>query len=402
MAKEDKNQDQPRSALRDALNQQADGANDPPQSLHVTPQEIGEITPPEEDSALSRPVSLFGPNNLDRAIFCRQFATMIEVGIPVLKALQMLSVRTSNGRLRRAVAEAAQSVEAGQPIHASMKQNERTFSRLVCSIVQIGESGGILVDSLVRLAEIMETKAKIRRQIMAAMAYPAAVICVAILMISLILIKAVPVFSQVYLDSGAELPGPTQFIIVASNFLQATWPLLLALLVGGVIALKFWSYKPSGRRFFSILALRLPVFRMVNRKISVARATRTLSGLITAGIPLVEALGITADSSENVLVGDALRQVQGRVETGGHMADTLAQAAIFPPVVIDMIAIGEETGTLDRMLNKVAEIYDGETESALNGLTAIIEPFLIVLLGGVVIFIALAALLPYFNLVDTV
>jgi type IV pilus assembly protein PilC len=367
----------------------------------VSTREIGH-TVPEEESELSRPFSIGGPNHLDRAVFCRQFATLVDVGIPVLKALKMLGRRTAHPRLRSAVQEAAQAVEEGQSIHQALALNMKTFSPLVVNIVRVGELGGMLEDSLVRLAEIMESKSRIRRRIISASMYPAVAICVAAGVMLLIMTRAIPMFAEVYSGLEAELPTSTKIMIGLSNFFLGTWWILIILAVLAVIGLKMWGKTPGGARFFSWLYLHMPVMKGINQKIGTARFSRALSGLLRAGIPLTEALRITADSNENLLIADALREVHRSVESGERMTRPLMQAQIFPELVVDMISIGEETGTLDQMLVKVAEIYEEETDATLAGLTSIIEPLLIVMLGGVVIFIAFAVLKPYFELAGAI
>jgi type IV pilus assembly protein PilC len=389
------------SSVRDALSRVKTGEAGQAERPVVSAREIGH-TVPEEESGLSRPFSLGGPSHLDRAMFCRQFATLIEVGIPVLKALRMLSERTPNKQLRRAVQEAAQGVEEGQAIHQAMARNMATFTPLVVNIVRVGEVGGILEDSLVRLAEIMESKSRIRRRIVSASMYPIVAICVAIVVVIVIMTRAIPAFAEVYGSTGAELPGLTRFMIGLSGVFVSGWWVILILLVLVVFGLKMWGRLPGGARFFSWLYLHVPIMRGINRKICTARFSRSLGALLKAGIPLTDALLITADSSENLLIADALREVHQSVEAGERMTRPLSEADILPELVVDMISIGEETGTLDQMLAKVAEIYEEEVDTMLAGLTSIIEPLLIVLLGGVVIFIALSVLLPYFNMVNVV
>lgn len=367
----------------------------------VTPTEIG-TAPADELAPQGALPSLFQPSLLDRAMFCRQFAMLIEVGFPALKALQLLAKRTQHSKLRKAVEDAAQGIEEGATIHQSMNRNADVFSPLVINIIRIGEMGGILEGSLVRLAEIMEAKARIKRKIVSASMYPAVALIVAVGVIMVVMVKAIPAFAEVYKDLDKSLPRETQFVIDLSHFLQATWWFLLILLVVLVVVLKLWARTPSGARVFSWLALKLWVFRDITQKIAVARTTRTLGELVLAGIPLTESLSIAADTNENVLVSDALHDVQHHVAEGERMADSLREAAVFPGLVVDMISIGEETGTLDRMLSKVADIYDAEVDSVLNGLASIIEPLLIVFMGGVVIFIALAVMQPYFSLVQAV
>lgn len=396
----------PQSSVGDALSRkgapaeaEAPGAT-PGHGHAVTAAEIGHYTP-EEQSRLSQPISIGGPSYLDRAVFCRNFATLTEVGIPVLRALQMLTTRTSHGKLRKAVQATALGVEQGQTIHQAMQPHAGVFSPLVVNIVRIGERGGILEGSLVRLAEIMESKARIKRQIVSALMYPFVVVCIALLAVALIMIKAVPAFSAAYNDPEL-LPAPTKLVIAISDFFVSFWPVLLVAFVALIIGLRLWAKTASGRHVFSLLAIRFPVIKGINRKIAVARSARTLGGLINAGIPLAEAIGIAAETNENTVVCDALARVQTAVQNGERMTDPLEESGIFPPMAVDMIGVGEETGTLDRMLGKLADIYDAEVDSALTGLASIIEPLLIVLLGGVVLFIAIAALLPYFNLVHMV
>ncbi len=388
------------SSLQEAL---ARKSGRPAETLRRDGEALGSA--PGEAAPRTRrglPSFSFGPGPLDRAVFCRQLATLIQVGIPVLKALQLLSVRTPNLRLRRAVADAALGVEEGQPIHAAMARHERTFSPLVVSIVRVGETGGILESSLQRLADIMEGKARIRRRIWSASMYPAVALFVAVLVVTIIMVQAIPVFAEVYNQQGAELPDSTQIVIGMSNFFVAFWPLVFLLIAAIVVGLVWWGRTRSGHRAYSWGALHMPVTRGISRKLAVARSCRTLGELLVAGIPLTEAIAITADSSENAIVADAWRRVLVHVERGERMSDPLARAGVFPPLVVDMIAVGEETGTLDVMLLKVADTYDTEVDASLNGISSIIEPVLIIILGGVVLFIAFAVLMPYFNLANVV
>lgn len=389
------------SALRDALLNKVQGEKTRSETHHVTPHEIG-AGAAEEGAPLSRPMTFGGPSNLDLAVFCRQFATLIEVGIPVLRAMQMLSKRTSNGKLRAAVVNAAKGVEEGQMIHQAMARHTRVFSPLVVNIVRIGEVGGLIEDSLVRLAEIMESKARIKRKVIAAAMYPIVALCVAVMVITVIMVKAIPTFAEVYKGANVPLPPLTNLVIDLSKFFTGAWPILFILLGLGIFGIKMWIQRPGGARTFAWLGLHMPILKGITQKIAVARSTRTLGGLVAAGIPLVEALGITADTNENVLVADALQEVHDHVEKGERMADPLARAGVFPSMVVDMIAIGEETGTLDTMLLKVADIYDVEVDTTLSGLSSIIEPLLIIMLGGVVMFIALAVLLPYFKMASVI
>lgn len=354
------------------------------------------------ESLMNRRVSLFGPSNLDRAVFCRNLSMLIEVGIPLLRALKMLSKRTEHTKLAKAVSSVADRVEEGQSISQAMEEHRKLFSPLVVNIVRVGEVGGILEGSLQRLADIMETKAQIRRRIRSASMYPAVTLTVAIAVVILIMVKAVPMFAEMYTQAESELPGPTQFILTVSGILTGALPLWIILFVGAIVGYLYFITTPPGKEFLSQASLMIPGVRTISRQIAVARFSRTLGSLLAAGIPLSESLSITAETNENNVVRRVLTKVQGSVEEGNKMGPQLASARVFPNMVVDMISIGEETGTLDRMLDKIADIYDEEVEASLSGISSIIEPVLIVILGGVVIFIALAVLLPYFNLVNVI
>jgi type IV pilus assembly protein PilC len=354
------------------------------------------------EGLLNRRVSIFPPSNLDRAVFCRNLSTLIEVGIPLLRALKMLAKRTEHTKLAKAVSAVADRVEEGQSISQAMDEHRSAFSPLVVSIVRVGEVGGILEGSLARLADIMETKARIRRKVRTASMYPAVTLTVALAVVVLIMVKAVPMFAEMYTQAESELPAPTQFILTLSGILTGYIWLWIIAFVGLIVGYLYFISTPPGREFISQASFTIPGIRTIARQIAVARFTRTLGSLLAAGIPLSESLSIAADTNENNVVRRVLTKVQGAVEEGNKMGPQLASARVFPNLVVDMISIGEETGTLDRMLEKIADIYDDEVESSLNGISSIIEPVLIVCLGGVVIFIALAVLLPYFNLVNVI
>lgn len=402
MGKEEKSkQARSDSEVRHALDSLAQGGGGSGGAPHgVTAAEIGSH-PIQEDQPASREIHLFAPTNLDRAIFCRQLATMIEVGIPLLRALKLLSRRTPHPKLAKAIGDVAERVEAGHSFSQSLEENERIFSTLVCKIVRVGEVGGILEESLIRLAEIIETKADIRRKIISAMMYPCVALVIAFAVVVLILVKAVPVFATAY-GSAENLPGPTQFILKLSHFVTGYGFIWLPLLIAAIVGIQVFLRTPAGRRCSSWISVKMWIIGRITKKIAVARFSRTLSGLLRAGVPLLEAMTITADTNENLIIGDALNKVQQNVEKGEKVGVHLARTRLFPALVVDMISIGEETGTLDVMLEKIADIYDADVDSTLRGLATIIEPLLIVFMGGIVIFIALATMLPYFNLAEQI
>jgi len=367
------------------------------------PAPHGSAAPPGEKSVLGAEFTLFGPNTRDMAVFCRQLVTLLDAGIPLLPSLKILSVRTQHPRLKHVVREVANQVEQGTRFSAALAAHPSVFSPLFVNVARIGEAGGILEGSLKRLAEVLESKASIRRRILAAIAYPVAAILVAIIILTIVMTVAIPMFQQVYQELGAELPRPTRIIIAISEFIRGYPILYVPVIVALLAVLYLFRRTAAGKRFFDTCRLRLPLLRTINVKIAIARVTRTLSSLVSAGIPLLEALRTVVQSSENILVAEAVQRVHDTVEGGGKLEDQLRKEHhVFPPLVVDMIAIGDEAGALDIMLDKLAETYDEEVESVLRGLTAIIEPILIVLIGFVVVFIALSLLLPYYHLAKVV
>lgn len=387
------------SKLREAIETKIRGAEADSAAATEPPASSG--GGPGEPGLLQREIRLFGPNIRDMAMFCRQLATLLDVGIPLLRALKILSVRTQHPRLKNVVRRVADEVEKGNRFSAALAEHPRVFSPLFVNVARVGEAGGILESAMKHLANVLESKASIRRRILAACAYPAAAITVAIIILVVIMTVAIPRFRSIYAQIGGEgkLPRPTQWVLAISDFIREQYIFYIPAIIVIVLLLYLFRRTATGRRFFDWCRLRLPLLSNINVKIAIARLTRSLGSLLTAGIPLLEALRVTADSSENILVAEATRRVHDTVESGGKLEDQLRREShVFPPIVVDMIAIGDEGGVLDVMLNKLAETYDEEVESSLRGLTAVIEPALIVILGLVVVFIALALLLPYFHL----
>ncbi len=373
-------------------------------------QPVIKIEPPRDTapartpqpSVFTRELGLLPPNIRDMATFCRQLATLLDVGIPLLRSLKILSERTQHPRLKKVVGEVAKSVEEGQSLSSALAKFPRVFSPLFVNVVKVGEVGGILESSLKRLADILEKKADIKKKIFSAVAYPVAALLMSIGIIILMLVVAIPRFEQVYKEQAAQLPGVTRIILAVSHFVQ-DYPLIyVPLLVVAIVLLIAYGRTPVGRRMYDWLKLKLPIMGPINVKINVARFTRTAGGLLAAGIPLLEVLNVAFRTAENVVVAEAIKQTHDNVERGGKMDEPLRKNPVFPPLVVDMIAIGDEAGALDMMLNKIADVYETDVDASLKGLTALIEPLLIVFLGFVVIFIALGLLLPYWNLVRVI
>jgi type II secretory pathway component PulF len=336
------------------------------------------------------------------AVAARQMSTLLDAGIPLIQSLRVLSDRSQHPHLRRVFKDVTARVERGENLSSALSAHPRIFSRLFVGVAKIGESAGILDRSMLRLAEVLEQRVSIRRQIGAALAYPAVAICVAIVILLIIFGIAIPKFSVIYEDIDVQLPTITQIILGVAHFVQGYYWLYLPLAVLLLVVCVFWSRTSGGRQTMDTVRLRAPILGKITRKIYTARASRTMANLLEAGIPLLETLSLTSGTSENHHVARALDRVRDSVERGGKMEPPLRESNIFPAVAVDMVAIGDEAGSLDFMLRKIAENYETEVESTLRGVSSIIEPVLIIFLGFVVLMIALGALLPYFSLVGVV
>lgn len=370
--------------------------------VKIVPPEEGAPIKGEKPSLLAREIALFPPNIRDMAVFCRQLATLLDVGIPLLRSLKILSERTQHPRLKKVVGEVAKKVEEGQSLSTALTAFPRVFSPLFVNVVKVGEVGGIIESSLKRLADILEKKAEIKKKIFSAVAYPVVAIVLAIGLIILMLAVAIPRFEQVYKEQEVQLPGVTRIILAISHFIRDYPVIYVPIIVIVIVLLYAYGRTPAGKKTYDWLRLRLPIMGPINVRINVARFTRTVGGLLAAGIPLLEALNVAFRTAENLVVATAIQQTHDTVERGGKMDEPLRKNPVFPPLVIDMIAIGDEAGALDTMLNKIADVYESDVDAALKGLTAVIEPVLIIFLGFVVIFIALALLLPYWSLVRVI
>jgi len=342
------------------------------------------------------------PRMVDMAAAARQLSTLLNAGISLLQSLRILAERSQHPHLKRVFGDVAARVERGENLSSALAAHPNIFNSLFVGVAKIGESAGILDRSMQRLAEILEQRVAIRRQIGAALAYPIVALSIAFVVLLLIFGFAIPKFATVYKDQDVPLPGITQFILSIADFIRGFPYIYLPLLAVVIFLLWRWGKMPAGRQFFDRFRLRFPVLGNINRKIQTARTSRTLANLLEAGIPLLESLRLTAGTSENILVAGALDRVHENVEQGGKLEPPLRESNVFPPMAVDMIAVGDEAGSLDFMLQTVARNYETEVESTLRGIASIIEPVLIILLGGVVLVIALGALLPYFNLVGVV
>ena len=342
-------------------------------------------------------------NDKDIVVFTRQFSTMIDAGLPLVQALDILSTQVENKTLARVLGEIKENVEAGSTYADALKKHPRVFSELYASMVAAGEAGGILDTILNRLAAYIEKAMKLKKKVKGAMVYPIVVSTVAIAAIAIIMIFVVPTFEKMFAQLGGTLPLPTQMIIGLSNFLAGIGGILTGgAIVGSVVALKQFRRTEKGTHITDMILLKLPIFGVLLNKVAVAKFTRTLGTLVSSGVPILDGLEITAKTSGNKVIEYAIMEVRKQVTGGKTLADPLTKAKVFPPMVTHMISVGESTGALDTMLNKIADFYDDEVDAAVNALTSMMEPMLMVFLGGSVGFIVIAMYLPIFKLITLI
>ena len=337
----------------------------------------------------------------DLVLFTRQFATMIDAGLPLVQCLDIQSQQAENPTFREQLKDIKQTVEAGSTFADALKKYPRTFDELYTNLVAAGEVGGILDTILSRLAAYIEKSAKLKKQVKGALVYPAAVIVVAVIVVVVILWKVIPVFSAMFTDFGAALPAPTVFVMKLSEFVQS-YILLMVIATGLFVAGARQFYRwPKGRELCDDVFLKLPVFGPLIRKVAVARFTRTLGTMITSGVPILDALEICAKTAGNKTIEKAIYKVRTSISEGRTIAEPLAETKVFPPMVVQMISVGEATGALDTMLGKIADFYDEEVDSAVAGLTSLLEPALMVVLGGVIGGLVIAMYLPIFTITNS-
>lgn len=360
---------------------------------------------PTKISQKSKPLFSGGSSVKDKdlVIFTRQFATMIGAGLPLVQAMEILSQQTENKAFAAIIGEIKNDVEGGSTFADALKKYPRVFSELYSNMVAAGETGGILDTILIRLATYIEKAQSLKRKVKGAMVYPAVVISVAILVIIIIMVFVVPTFSKMFAQLGGELPAPTQLIINISKFLGGVGGLIvLASVIGIVVFITQFRRTESGRKVTDRIILKLPVVGVLFKKVAVAKFTRTLGTLISSGVPILDGLNITAKTAGNKVIEKAVLEVRQSVSEGQTVAEPLSHAKVFPPMVTQMIAVGESTGALDSMLDKIADFYDDEVDIAVSALTSMIEPLLMVFLGGTVGFIVVAMYLPIFKLITLI
>jgi type IV pilus assembly protein PilC len=344
-----------------------------------------------------------GISTKELVIFTRQFATMIDAGLPLVQCLQILGDQQSNSTFKAIIREVRSDVEQGSTFADALRKHPKPFDALYVNLVQAGEIGGILDTILNRLAVYLEKADALARKVKGAMVYPVTVLVVAIGVVILMLVKIIPVFEKMFSDFGGELPGPTQMVVSMSHFMQ-DW---LVVFLGGCVAVVvafFQARKRSKnfRRRTDALALRIPVIGELLRKVAVARFTRTLGTMIASGVPILDGLDIVARTAGNLVVEEALDSVRAAIAEGKTIAEPLSESEVFPGMVVQMIAVGEETGAMETMLSKIADFYDDEVDAAVAALTAMLEPVMMVVLGGTVGGLLVAMYLPIFKIAETI
>lgn len=338
----------------------------------------------------------------DLVVFTRQLATMIDAGLAMVQSLQALAEQTTNKMMREVIKDISSRVESGDSFSESLMKHPKVFNKLYCCMVGAGEKGGLLAEILSRLATYQENTARLRKKVKSAMMYPTIVTVVAIGITIFLLVKVVPVFSDIFSSMGGHLPTPTQYLINVSNALQHYF-LAFILGAGGIVG--GWLYfikTPTGRAFWDAKRIKLPIFGQIAHKICLARFARTLASLVRSGVPILEVLAIVRNTVGNVVMEKAIATATDDIERGESISDALGKHPVFPTMIIRMITAGEQTGKIDSMLERVADFLDEEIETTLAGLTSLIEPLLIVFLGVVVGGIVICMFLPIFKLSDLV
>jgi type IV pilus assembly protein PilC len=360
---------------------------------------------PEKGAGLKSEVKLPGVGRVklkDLAVFSRQFATMINSGLSLLRALTILGEQTSNRRLGEIIIQVRAEVEKGTSLSAAMARHPKVFNRLYVSMVRAGEIGGFLDQVLVKVAETFEKEVELRGKIRSAMTYPVVVSIMVIGIVASMLIFIVPTFENLYESLGGTLPLPTRMLMGASNVLRRFFPVVVVVGAGLVFLLRRWRATDRGRYQWDRFKLKVKVFGPLFHKSALSRFSRTLSTLIRSGVPILQALEIVGDTVNNMVISRAIRDVQDSVREGESLATPLAKHATFPAMVVQMMAVGEETGALDTMLSKVADFYDQEVEAAVASLTSMIEPILIAVMGACVGGMVIALYMPLFNIINLV
>jgi type IV pilus assembly protein PilC len=341
-------------------------------------------------------------NLQDLVVFTRQLATMIDAGLAMVQSLQALAEQTSSKVMKDVIKDVTVRVEGGDGFSEALSKHPKVFNKLYVCMVAAGERGGLLAEILSRLATYLENTARLRKKVKSAMMYPVAVTLIALGITVFLLVKVVPVFGEIYAGFGSKLPGPTQALIDLSKWMQKWIYALIPAVGASVYGAMMWVKTPKGREFWDARRIRLPIFGHIAHKICLARFTRTLASLVRSGVPILEVLGIVANTCGNVVMEKAIRAATVDIERGEGLAQSISKHPVFPSMLIRMMTAGEQTGKLEQMLERVSDFYDEEVETILSGLTSLIEPLLIVFLGVTVGGIAICMFLPIFKMSEIV
>ena len=363
-------------------------------------QQITATKMTEKGKEFNMPTFGGGVKAKELAIFTRQFSVMIDAGLPLVQCLEILAGQQENKFFQKVLTGTRSQVEGGATLSAAMRSSPKVFDSLYVNMVEAGETGGILDTILQRLSTYIEKNVKLQRAVKSALVYPVGVLTVAGGVITLLLWKVVPIFATLFAGLGVDLPLPTKIVIALSNFVGSIFGLLMLVALGGAIfGLKVWYGTSQGRFVLDTIVLKLPVLGILMRKIAVARFTRTLGTLISSGVPILEGLDITAKTAGNAVVERALQKVRKSLEEGKSLTEPLRDAEVFPGMVTQMIAVGEQTGAMDAMLQKIADFYEEEVDAAVKDLLTALEPIMIVFLGVVVGGVVISMYLPLFTLI---
>jgi Type II secretory pathway, component PulF len=335
-------------------------------------------------------------------VFCRIFSTMINAGLPLIQCLDLLAQQEENKIFAKIIRAIKDDIEGGTSLTDALKKYPKVFDELFVNLIAAGEAGGMLDIILGRLSNYLEKAMKLKKRVKSAMTYPAAVLVISMGVVALLLIKVIPVFQKMFEGMGGQLPGPTMMLITASEFAQTYWWAILAVIIGIGFAFNRFYRTEKGRWMIDSLSLRAPVFGPLLKKVAVAKFSRTLSTMMSSGVPILEGLNIVSKTSGNKVVEDALLKTRQSISEGRTIAEPLAETGIFPAMVVQMIAVGEATGALDTMLTKIADFYDDEVDAAVDAMTALLEPVMMVFLGGIVGGMIIAMYLPIFKLASVV
>lgn len=361
------------------------------------------ITITETNAGLSKEIKIpgFGGGKIklkDLAVFSRQFATMINSGLSLLRALTILTEQTENKRLAEVIGEVRNDVQAGSSLSSAMGKHPDVFPPLMVNMSKAGEIGGFLDSVLLQVAANYEAEVKLRSKIKSAMTYPTVVLCIAMLAVTGMLLFIVPTFAKMFTQLGAKLPAPTQLLVTVSHLLKVGFPVLIIMVIAGVIVWKRVKHKEEVRNIVDPLKLKLPIFGSLFQKVAISRFARNLGTMMKSGVPILQSLDVVADTTGNIVLARATRDIQESVRQGESVTAPLRAHPVFPPMVAQMMAVGEDTGALDAMLEKISDFYDQEVEATTEALTSLIEPLMIAVLGGIIGSMIICLYMPIFSI----